>query len=72
MIRLPADLAGDAGNDALESIDQLTQKAKDKAQTEWPAADTHGVNEEVDEKPIDDAVGKEDAEAAPLVTIMHV
>lgn len=60
------------GDGMLDLVDRLSGKAEDVSHAEFPPADTHRVDEEVHEKPVDDDESEEDAEAAPLVVVVHV
>lgn len=51
----------------LDNVDHLAQSDKQRAKAKAPTPDAHGVDEEVDERPIAAHKAQEDAKVAPLV-----
>lgn len=63
---------GGSHKQLLDAAEQHTQHSEDVSKSKGPAAHAHAVDHEVDQEPINDHIGQEDTEAAPLVAIVHI
>lgn len=56
----------------LDHLDKLSQSSKQVPEAEAPALDAHGIDEEIDQKPVTEDKDQEDPKVSPLLARLDV